>query len=315
VIAFLTLCYCGIVWVIFFKLELLPWNRGSQGAVVGLGIAGVLALVISMNLFQPYSQDVRVYQRVVQITPRVTGRVIEVPIRANVPIAQGDVLFRIDPEPFQYEVDRLTADLKIKKTVLEDAKALAGAKVAAEIELKRAQAAHDQTQALLRNAEVDLRETAVYAPSDGVVTNLALHPGQIASQMASMPVMTFVDTSEMTVIATFSQAALEFVHVGDGVEVAFDRLPGRIVSGHVQAIVPATGQGQLPPSGVLMEWTQQPIPGRFGVRLQLDDSGDDLTIPAGTAGVAAVYTERVKAIRIIRKVVIRMTTWLNYVML
>jgi RND family efflux transporter MFP subunit len=315
VIAFLTLCYCGIVWVVFFKLKLLPWNRGSQGAVVGIGIAGILGLVIAMNLFQPYSQDVRVYQRVVQIVPRVTGRVIEVPIQANVPIEQGDVLFRIDPEPYQYEVDRLAADLKIKKIVLEDAKALTGAQVAAEIKLKRAQAAHDQTQALLRNAEVDLRETTVYAPTDGVVTNLGLHPGQIASRIASMPVMTFIDTSEAIVLATFSQAALEFVHVGDWVEVAFDRLPGRIVSGHVQAIIPATGQGQLPPSGVLMEWTQRPIPGRFGVRLQLDDSADDLTIPAGTAGAAAVYTERVKAIRIIRKVVIRMTTWLNYVIL
>ena len=51
------------------------------------------------------------------------------------------------------------------------------------------------------------------------------------------------------------------------------------------------------------------------MRLQLDASGDDLTIPAGTAGLAAVYSERAKAIRIIRKVVIRMTSWLNYVML
>ena len=82
-IAFLVICYCGIVWLVFFKLELLPWNRGSQGAVAGLGIAGVLALVIAMNLFQPYSQDVRVYQRVVQIVPRVTGRVVEVPVQAN----------------------------------------------------------------------------------------------------------------------------------------------------------------------------------------------------------------------------------------
>jgi len=78
---------------------------------------------------------------------------------------------------------------------------------------------------------------------------------------------------------------------------------------------PATGQGQLPPSGSLLAWTDQPTPGRFGVRLQLDTSSDDLTIPAGAAGVAAVYTDRATAIRIIRKVVIRMTTWLNYVIL
>ena len=267
-----------------------------------------------MNLFQPYSQDVRVYQQVVQIVPRVTGRVIEVPIRANEPLKANDVLFRIDPEPYQYTVDRLTADLKLKKIVLDDAKALARAGAAAEIKRERSQAAYDQTLALLGDAQLDLRETTVYAPTDGVVTNLALHPGQIASQMASLPVMTFVATDVHTVIATLPQSALDFVHVDDVAEIAFDRLPGRIVRAHVQSMVPATGQGQLPPSGTLMEWTTTPVPGRLAVVLALDDP-DDLELPAGTAGVAAVYTERWKAIRIVRKVVIRMTTWLNYVIL
>ena len=314
-IAFLTLCYCAINWVIFFKLKLLPWNRISQGAVVGVGIAAILALLISMNLFQPYSKDVRVYQQVIQIVPRVTGRVVEVPIQANAAVKQGDVLFRIDPEPFQYEVDRLTADLRLKKIVFEDAKALESAQVAAEIKLERARAAYDETRAQLGNANVNLRETTVYAPGNGVVTNLALRPGQIASQMASMPVMTFIETDKPIVIASFEQSALGFVNVSDVAEIAFDRLPGRILNAHVQAIIPATGQGQLPPSGQLLEWTETPVPGRFAARLQLDDDSSDLRIPAGTAGVAAVYTDRGKAIRIVRKVVIRMTTWLNYVIL
>jgi hypothetical protein len=63
-----------------------------------------------------------------------------------------------------------------------------------------------------------------------------------------------------------------------------------------------------------MEWTTTPVPGRFAVVLELDDIGD-LTLPAGASGVAAVYTDRAQAIRIIRQVVIRMTTWLNYVIL
>jgi multidrug resistance efflux pump len=123
VIAFLTLCYSALVWLIFIKLKLLPWNGKSQAAVAGIGIAAIFSLVVAMSLFQPYSEDARIYQNVVQIVPRVTGRVIEVPLTANAPVAEGDVLFRIDPEPFQYEVDRLTADLKIKRIVLDDAKA------------------------------------------------------------------------------------------------------------------------------------------------------------------------------------------------
>ncbi len=312
-IAFLTLCYSALVWLVFIKLKLLPWNGKSQAAVAGIGITAIFSLVVSMSLFQPYSEDVRVYQRVVQIVPRVTGRVIEVPLVANAPVAEGDVLFRIDPEPFQYEVDRLTADLKLKRIVLDDAKALAGAKVAAEIQRDRAQAEHDQTLAKLRAAELDLREATVYSPVDGVVTNLALAPGQIASKMASLPVMTVIDAATPIVIASFSQGALVFVAVGDEVELAFDRLPGRTLTGRVEAIVPATGQGQLPPSGTLMAWTDQPIPGRFGVRLKIDDQYADLPLTAGASGVAAVYTDRAQAIRIVRQVVIRMTSWLNYI--
>ncbi len=312
-IAFLTLCYAAIVWLVFIKLKLLQWNRGSQSAVVGIGLFGIFSLIVAMSLFQPFSTDVRVYQRVVQIVPRVTGRVIEVPVAENAPVAEGDVLFRIDPEPFEYEVDRLTADLKIKKIVLDDAKALAGAQVAAEIKRERAQAQYDQTLAMFQAAELDLREATVYAPVDGVVTNLALAPGQIASQMASLPIMTVIDTSTPIILASFSQGALAFVAVGDPVEIAFDGLPGRTVTGRVEAILPATGQGQLPPSGLLLEWTEQPIPGRFGVRLKLDEQFGDLSLAAGASRVAAVYTNRAQAIRIVRKVVIRMNSWLNYI--
>jgi multidrug resistance efflux pump len=313
VIAFLTLCYAAIVWLVFVKLKLLPWNRGSQSAVVGVGLFGIFSLIVAMSLFQPFSTDVRVYQRVVQIVPRVTGRVIEVPVAENAPVAKGDVLFRIDPEPFEYEVERLAADLKIKRILLDDANSLARARVAAETERDRVQAQHDQTVAMFKAAELNLREATVYAPFDGIVTNLALAPGQIASKMASLPVMTVIDPSTPIILASFSQGALSFVAVGDAVEIAFDRLPGQTVTARVEAILPATGQGALPPSGVLLEFTDQPIPGRFAVRLKLDEEFRDLPLIAGASGVAAVYTDRAQAIRIVRKVVIRMNAWLNYV--
>jgi hypothetical protein len=64
---------------------------------------------------------------------------------------------------------------------------------------------------------------------------------------------------------------------------------------------------------VLLEFTDQPIPGRFAVRLKLEEEFRDLPLIAGASGVAAVYTDRAQAIRIVRKVVIRMNAWLNYV--
>jgi multidrug resistance efflux pump len=314
-IAFLTICYSALVWLIFIKLRLLPWNRGSQGAVVGIGIAAIFALLVSMNLFQPYSTDVRVYQPVVEIVPRVTGRVVELAVEANQNVKAGDLLFRVDPDPFQYEVDRLTANLRLKKIILEDAKALTGAQVAAEIKRDRAQAEYDQTRAQLESARWSLQQATVVSPADGIITNLSLRPGQVASQLASMAVMSVIKTGERMVIASYPQSALPFVRVDDPVEIAFDRLPGQILTGRVMDLVPGTGQGQLSPSGQLMSWTDTPVPGRFGVSLALDEASPQDELPAGASGAAAIYTDRGNMISIIRRIVIRMTTWLNYVIL
>ena len=133
--------------------------------------------------------------------------------------------------------------------------------------------------------------------------------------MASLPVMSLIQDGQSVVIATFPQSALAFVQVGDPAEVALSLLPGRVIQARVQAIIPGTGQGQLVASGKLLEWTETPVEGRFALRLEIDDAAGDIQLPAGAAGVAAVYTNRGTVIQIIRKVAVRMTTWLNYVLL
>jgi multidrug resistance efflux pump len=314
VIAFITLCYCGLVWLIFVKLKLAPWNRGSQATVAGVGLTGLLVLVVGMNLYQPYSKDVRVYQYVVEILPRVTGRVIEVPVKPHAPVQQGDVLFRVDPRPFQYQVDDLTARLFLAQQRLEESTALVAAGAGERVRREHYRAEVDQYTAQLANAKWSLEEATVHAPADGIVTNLSLRPGQVASQMASLPVMSLIVEPSRIVIASFSQTGMRHIRPGDPAEVALDRHPGRIFAARVDSIVPATGQGQISPSGQLMEWTQQPPRGRFAVRLQLEEeAASGVVIPGGAAGNAAVYTQKWKVIRIIRKVVIRIYTWLNYV--
>ena len=100
----LLIIYGLVVWLVFFKLKLLPWNTTWQVIVISTPIFGAIALILTINVFQPISKDARVLRQVVQIIPRVTGRVIEVPIEGNVLVKKGDVLFRIDPSPFEFEV-------------------------------------------------------------------------------------------------------------------------------------------------------------------------------------------------------------------
>jgi len=103
--------YSFFVWLIFFKFKWLPWNIISQVIVITIPIIGLTLTILLLNIVAPSSHDVRVVNYVVPVVPRVTGRVIEVPIEPNRPIKKGDVLFKIDPVPFQFEVDSLEARL------------------------------------------------------------------------------------------------------------------------------------------------------------------------------------------------------------
>jgi multidrug resistance efflux pump len=103
--------YAAIVWFIFIKMKWLPWNTVSQVIVVIIPIVALTALILCLNVFAPSSADVRVIKYVINVVPQVKGRVIEVPVEPNRPVKKGDVLFRIDPTPYQLQVNALEAQL------------------------------------------------------------------------------------------------------------------------------------------------------------------------------------------------------------
>src|SRR5512139_1606420 len=103
--------YAAIVWFIFIKMKWLPWNMVSQVIVVIIPIVALTALILTLNVVAPSSADVRVIKYVVNIVPQVKGRVTEVPVEPNRPVKKGDVLFRIDPTPYELQVKSLEASL------------------------------------------------------------------------------------------------------------------------------------------------------------------------------------------------------------
>src|SRR4051794_10987399 len=103
--------YSFFVWLIFFKFKLLPWNTVTQGIVITIPIVGLTVLVLLLNVVAPSSHDVRVIKYVINVVPQVKGRVIEVPAEGNRAMKKGDVLFRLDPTPYELQVAGLEAQL------------------------------------------------------------------------------------------------------------------------------------------------------------------------------------------------------------
>ena len=115
--------YSFFVWLIFIKFKWLPWNITTQVIAATIPIIGITMLILFLNIFAPSSADVRVMNYVVPINSRVAGKVIEVPVEPNIPVKKGDVLFRLDPTPFEIQVRSAEANVVSLKAQLISATA------------------------------------------------------------------------------------------------------------------------------------------------------------------------------------------------
>ena len=108
----LLIIYSVFVWFIFFKKKWLPWNITSQVIVITIPLVCLAIIILFMNIVAPSAGEVRAQNYVIPIVPRVTGQVIEVPIEPNRPIKKGDVLFKVDPVPFEAAAKAAEATLR-----------------------------------------------------------------------------------------------------------------------------------------------------------------------------------------------------------
>ena len=96
---------------VVFKLFRIPVNQWSLATAALGGIIGVALLLLIMNYNHPFTKNARIYFSVTPVLPGVRGRVVDVPAQANAPLKEGDVLFRIDPKPYEYVVQQKKAAL------------------------------------------------------------------------------------------------------------------------------------------------------------------------------------------------------------
>jgi len=307
--------YSFFVWIIFFKLKWLPWNTTSQVIVVTIPIVGLATLILLLNVFAPSSHDVRVIKYVVQVFPQVRGRVVEVPAEGNRPMKKGDVLFKIDPTPFEIDVRRIEAQLSLAQLRLDQSRQLAKTGAGSKFDEERYESDVRQLQAQLDQARWDLSQTTMYAPSDGSAINLQLRVGSYVVPMPLLPAMSYVE-NEYQVLALYHQNELHQVEPGNEVEIALPTYPGRIIKGKVDSIVWAQGQGQVPMSGVLPQTGAAPPPeGRFPVKIDIEEKDRAIFLAAGAMGSAAIYTRHLEPIHILRKVILRVGSYTNYLVL
>jgi multidrug resistance efflux pump len=172
-----------------------------------------------------------------------------------------------------------------------------------------------QVRAQLENARWELDQTTTVSPCDCYVINLQLRPGAFVAGLPFNAVMTLVEAKGQ-VVALFNQNELHQIKSGNEAEFTLKTNPGRVIKGKVDSIIWAQGAGQLPQSGTLpMTGVLNQPPGRYAVKFDIAEKDQELLIAAGAAGGAAVYTEGLAAIHIIRKVILRVGAYTDYLIL
>ena len=310
----LILTYTAIC-IAIFKIFKIPLNKWSVPTAVLGGVVLIGALILLMNYNHPYSEMGRQYFVTTPIVPNVTGQVIEVPVEGNQPLAQGDVLFKLDPVPFQNKVESLRARVAAAQSDFDRTDKLFQANAGSKRDRDLAEASLNDQKAQLAQAEYDLAQTTVVAPTKGYVTQVILRPGMRAASLPLRPVMVFVSAENHYLVGWFRQNSLLRLKAGYEAEVAFDSIPGTVFTGEVAQVLPALAEGQVQASGNLINPAMAPRPGRVPVLINITDPRyAEVTeqIPGGAYAQAAVYSDHFHHVAIMRKILLRMAAWMNY---
>ncbi|MGL5387255.1 MAG: HlyD family secretion protein [Serratia sp. (in: enterobacteria)] len=170
-------------------------------------------------------------------------------------------------------------------------------------------------RAQLTEAKYNLEQTVVRAPSNGYVTQVLIRPGTYAAALPLRPVMVFIPQQKRQLVAQFRQNSLLRLQSGDQAEIVFNALPGQVFQGKLTSILPVVPSGAYQAQGTLQSLSM--IPGSDGVLavIELEPNAEVDALPDGIFAQVAVYSDHFTHVAVMRKVLLRMTSWMHYLYL
>jgi len=280
---------------------------GSGRAVLTLLIvaAGLVAGHSLWTYYQetPWTRDGRVRADVVTIAPDVSGLVVQVLVKDNQQVRRGDVLFRIDPDRFQLELQQADAAVASRKAEMAEASRessrlarLSDLSVSREAQEKRgataeeAAAGYQQAVANRAVAALNLKRSEVTSPVDGTVTNVGLEPGDYVT--TGRGVMVLVDSATLRVDGYFEETKLPKIHKGDRVLIQLLGEP-QTLTGRVESIAAGIADrertdsfDQLANINPTFNWVR--LAQRVPVRVKLDPVPPGVQLVVGRTATVAV---------------------------
>lgn len=277
--------------------------------------AFVLAALLGWWMWQayvetPWTRDGTVRAYVVTVTPQVSGRIVELPLKADQFVHKGDLLMVIEPDDYQIAlanaeatVARAQADLDNKKAEAQRRAALTAIAVSKEEQQSyaasadMAAAALRQAQAARDKAKLDLGRTRIVSPVNGYVTNLLTQPGDYAT--SGQRALSVVDADSFWVDGYFEETVLDGIRLGDAARVSLmayaETLTGRVVGIGRGIAIPNTQPDGTGLATVNPVFTWVRLAQRVPVRVVLDPVPPHVTLAAGLTATVSIIRDSAPA--------------------
>ena len=280
-------------------------------SIIVLIAAGLAFIRYKDYVTNPWTRDGQVRAQVVQVTPRVSGPIINLPIKDNQFVKAGDLLFEIDPRTYKASVIQADASLQQAQVNVDESRdemnrgkairkkdkgAMAEQEYISRVNAFRADKATALgMQGSLENAQLNLEFTQVRASVDGYITNLNLRLGSQA--VANQPALALVDVNSYWVHGFFRENYIKDVHKGSPAVVTLMTYPDQPLKGVVDSIGWGIAQQDgstsfdlLPAISPTFEWIR--LAQRVPVRIHLTNVPEGVKLRVGTTGSVLVITDK-----------------------
>lgn len=276
------------------RKNLITW--GGIGSVAAL----ILTCIIIYLSHHPSTDDAYVQANTINVAAQVTGPVDKIYIKDHESVKQGQLLFTINPLPFQIAVAKAQASLDAQKAVYilaeqnamrilklvklgQQAKA-SGDQITSQLENAKAMLLANEAQ--LAQAKLDLEHTQITAPSAGVVTQFTLRPGN--NVVTNLTLFMIVEQKYFWVDANFKETQLERIRPGQSAKIELDMYPHHTFHGVVDGVSSASGSvfSLMPPENASGNWVK--VTQRFPVKIVIKDPDPNYPLRAGSTATATI---------------------------
>jgi membrane fusion protein (multidrug efflux system) len=254
------------------------------------------------NDFFPSTDDAYLQANIVNIAAQVTGPVKDIFVEDHQFVKAGQLLFTIDPKPFEIALEQSKANLAETQALL-DTQSKDTSRILelvtkgqmtkmegddAEGKLTQLTASLKVAQSELNTAELNLQYTNILAPSNGYITNFTLRKGEMVQ--ATSPLFALVENDHWWVNANFKETDLERIKIGQSAKIIFDMYPSITFKGKVQGISAGSGAtfAVLPPENATGNWVK--VTQRFPVRIDIINPDSKYPLRMGASCEATVNT-------------------------